>query len=233
MHRIDIPDWVRERVRLRRGKPYAFDSIDPRKAALVVVDLQNGFMAPGQPCEVVHARDIVDNVNALAAAMRAAGGTVVWIKNTFDAETAITWSVWRANFATGDWGRRMQEAFTPGNFGHQLWPGLDVKPEDLTVQKYRFSALVQGSSNLDAILRQRGIDSLVVVGTATNVCCESTVRDGMMMNYKCTMVSDANATFTDEEHNATLAGVMTRFGDVRSTAEVIALLRQMPNAPAS
>jgi ureidoacrylate peracid hydrolase len=231
MHKIELPDWVHERVRLRRGRPHAFDGIEPNKAALVVVDLQNGFMAPGQPCEIGHARDIVPNVNKLASAMREAGGLVVWIKNTYDAETAIAWSVWRTHFATGDWGQRMEEAFTPGNFGHQIWPGLEVAPGDLTVQKYRFSALVQGSSNLDAILRRRGIDTLVVVGTATNVCCESTVRDGMMMNYKCVMVSDANAAMSDEEHNATLANVAVRFGDVRSTDEVLALLRQVRNAP--
>jgi ureidoacrylate peracid hydrolase len=232
MHTIAIPDWAYERAKHRRGKLYAFEAIEPRKTALVVVDLQNGFMAPGQPCEIGHARDIVPNVNRLAEAMRAAGGTVVWIKNTYDAETAIAWSVWRDHFATGDWGARMEESFTPGNFGHQLWPGLEMKPGDLTVLKYRFSALVQGSSNLDPILRQRGIDAMIIVGTATNVCCESTLRDGMMMNYRCTMVSDANATFSDEEHNATLANVMVRFGDVRSTDEVVALLHQVRNAPA-
>jgi ureidoacrylate peracid hydrolase len=231
MHTIAIPDWALQRAKQRRGNAYAFESLEPRKTALVVVDLQNGFMAPGQPCEIADARDIVPNVNALAEAVRRAGGTVVWIKNTFDAETAIAWSVWRAAFATGDWGQRMEEAFTPGNYGHQLWSGLEVKPGDLTVLKHRFSALVQGSSNLDAILRQRGIDTMIIVGTATNVCCESTLRDGMMMNYKCIMVSDANAALSDEEHNMTLANVMVRFGDVRSTDEVIALLCQVRNTP--
>ena len=103
-------------------------------------------------------------------------------------------------------------------------------PDDLVVLKRRFSALVQGSSGLDQILRQKGIDTLLIVGTATNVCCESTLRDGMMMNYKCIMVSDANATHTDEEHNATLAAVAVRFGDVRTSEEVVALLNARPNA---
>lgn len=231
MHKIAIPDWALERVMMRRGKPYAFDQINPKRTALIVVDLQNGFMAPGQPAEVPVAREIVGNVNALASTIRARGGLVVFTQHTLDAETAIAWSVWRGNFATGDWGRRMEEAFTSGRYGHQLWPDLDVRPEDIAIHKYRFSAFIQGSSNLDAILRQRGIDTIIVTGTVTNVCCESTTRDAMMMNYKCVMVSDANAALTDEEHNATLVSVMARFSDVRSTAEVVTLLGQARNMP--
>ena len=93
------------------------------------------------------------------------------------------------------------------------------------MRKTRFSALSQGSSDLDAILRTRGIDTLIVVGTATNVCCESTARDAMMLNYKVFFVSDANACRTDAEHNATLASLMVMFADVRSTDEMIALLQ--------
>jgi ureidoacrylate peracid hydrolase len=187
-------------------------------------------MAPGQPTEMPVARAIVPNVNRLAEATRKAGGRVVWLKHTYDQETAQTWSIWRTSFISSDWGQRMEEAFTPGNFGHELYGGLKQAPEDLVVFKRRFSALVQGSSGLDQILRQKGIDTLIVVGTATNVCCESTLRDGMMMNYKCIMVSDANATRTDEEHNATLATVAVIFGDVRTTDEVMALLNARPNA---
>lgn len=230
LHRVSLPAYVAERLAERRGRPHAFESLEPARTALIVIDLQNGFMAPGQPAEMPVARAIVPNVNRLSEATRRAGGTVVWIQNTFDREAAQTWSVWRTSFATGDWGQRMEEAFTPGNFGHEIYAGLTTAPDDLVVPKRRFSALVQGSSGLDQILRQRGIDTLIIVGTATNVCCESTLRDGMMLNYKCIMVSDANATRTDEEHNATLATVAVIFGDVRSTDEVIALLNARPNA---
>jgi ureidoacrylate peracid hydrolase len=120
----------------------------------------------------------------------------------------------------------MRQAFTPGDFGHALYLDLNVLPGDPTVRKTRFSALVQGASDLDAILRGRGIDTLIIVGTATNVCCESTARDAMMLNYKVFFVSDANACRTDEEHNATLAIMMIMFADVRSTDEMIALLQR-------
>jgi ureidoacrylate peracid hydrolase len=230
LHRVVLPDYVAERVALRRGSPHAFERIDPARTALLVVDLQNGFMAPGQPAEMPVARAIVPNVNRLAEAAREAGSTVIWLKHTFDQETAQTWSIWRTSFISSDWGRRMQEAFTPGNFGHEIYAGLNRTSTDTVVLKRRFSALVQGSSGLDQILRQKGIDTLIIVGTATNVCCESTLRDGMMMNYKCIMVADANATRTDEEHNATLATVAVIFGDVRTTEEVVALFNARPNA---
>src|ERR1700741_3657277 len=197
MHKIAIPQAAIDRVLKRRDQLHVFNDIDPARTALVVVDLQNGFMAPGQPAEVAQARKIVPNVNRLARATRAAGGTVVWIQNTITSETEKSWSVWFGHFAREEWGPRMRQAFTPGDFGHALYPELDVAQGDLRVRKTRFSALIQGSSDLDAILRARSIDTLVVVGTATNVCCESTARDAMMLNYKVFFVSDANACRTD------------------------------------
>src|ERR1700741_698570 len=131
-------------------------------------------MVPGQPAGIARARGLVAAVNRLARATRAAGGTGVWIQNTITPESEQSWSVWLGNFADDHWGPRMRQALPPGAFGHSLSSGLNVLPGALTVRKTRFSALVQGASDLDAILRGRGIDTLIIVGTATNVCCEST-----------------------------------------------------------
>ena len=226
MHKIAIPSYATERALRRRGRLHPFDGIDPAKTALVVVDLLNGFMAPGQPAEIAEARDIVPNVNLLAGATRAAGGTVVWIQNTITPESEQSWSVKHDIFSGAEWGPRMTTAFTPGDYGHALYPSLEVRPGDLTVRKTRYSAFIQGSSDLDATLRGRGIDTVIVVGTATNVCCESTARDAMMLNYKVFFVSDANACATDDEHNATLGALLVLFADVRSTDEMIALLQK-------
>jgi ureidoacrylate peracid hydrolase len=85
------------------------------------------------------------------------------------------------------------------------------------VEKNRFSAFIQGSSNLADVLRDRGLDTILVTGTVTGVCCESTARDAMMLNFKTVMVSDGNAAMTDEDHNASLASFYLTFGDVMST----------------
>jgi ureidoacrylate peracid hydrolase len=75
-------------------------------------------------------------------------------------------------------------------------------------------------------LREAGIDTLIITGTATNVCCESTARDAFMLNYRTIVVADGNATVSDEAHNASLNALFNRFADVFTTDELIALLRK-------
>jgi ureidoacrylate peracid hydrolase len=221
VHKIKIPQAAIDRVLARRDSLHVFNDIDPARTAHVVVDLQNGFMAPGYPAEIPAARGIVANVNRISAALRDAGGHVVFIQNTIDAEAKATWSNWFQHMSGKKRAQRMQEAFAEGSEGHRLWPELDVQADDLRVKKTRFGAFVPGSSKLHEILQARGVDTLIVTGTATNVCCESTARDAMMMNYKVIFVSDGTATWTDEEHNATLGIMLAQFCDVMSTDEVL------------
>lgn len=224
MHKIAIPQAAVDRVLKRRGVLHVFNDIDPARTAHVVVDLQNGFMAPGQPAEIPAARDIVPNVNRISAALRAGGGLVVYIQNTIDGTAKQAWSNW-FNFMSGE-GRAaaMDAAFAPGSYGHSLWPELDVQPADLKVRKNRFGAFVPGSSNLHAELQARNVDTVIITGTATNVCCESTARDAFMLNYRTLVVSDANATVSDEAHNASLNALFIRFADVFTTDEIVGLL---------
>jgi nicotinamidase-related amidase len=113
-----------------------------------------------------------------------------------------------------------------GHEGHALWSELDARPEDAQIVKKRFSAFLPGSSEIAAYLRGRGIDTVLIGGTATNVCCESSARDAMMMNFKVVMVHDVLATYTDEEHNATLRTFYSIFGDVQTIDEAIASLKR-------
>jgi ureidoacrylate peracid hydrolase len=219
MHKAGILDEVRERVGRNRGGVAVFHHIDPRKTAHIVIDLQNGFMAPGQVRETPMARAIVPNVNRISAALRAAGGLVVYALHTSDAEAIRTWSVFFDHFC-GDRARFI-EAFTPGNTGHALWPKLDVAKEDLRIMKRRFGAFVPGSSDLHARLQERGIDTLIISGTLSQVCCESTARDAMMMNYKVFFIADTNATLTDAEHGGTLSAMAHIFADVRDTQSML------------
>ncbi len=225
MHKTAInPDVVR-RVTEHRGSVRVFNSIVSERTAHIVVDLQNGFMAPGQVAEIATAREIVPNVNRISAAVRAAGGQVVYIQNTFDDVAVRTWSTFFDHFCSPERRARMISAFTPGAEGHALWPGLDVLPADLRVQKRRFGAFAPGASDLHAILQARGIDTLIVTGTASQVCCESTARDAMMLNYKVFFIADGNATFTDDEHNATLSAMAYTFCDVIDTETAIELIQ--------
>jgi ureidoacrylate peracid hydrolase len=224
MHRIAIPQAAVDRVLQRRDSLHVFNELDPVRTAHVVVDLQNGFMAPGQVAEIPTAREIVPNVNRISAALRAAGGHVVYIQNTIDAAAKQAWSNWFMYMSGERRQAGMDAAFADGSYGHSLWPELEVLPGDLKVRKNRFGAFVPGSSRLHAVLQERGIDTVIITGTATNVCCESTARDAMMLNYKVIFVSDATATYNDEEHNATLGIMLAMFADVMTTDEVVSRL---------
>jgi ureidoacrylate peracid hydrolase len=219
MHNISIPEAVIAQVKAQRGRLNRYDHLVGRKTALVVIDLQNAFMLPGMPVEVATAREIVPNVNKLAAATRAAGGKVVWVKMNLEGQS----EAWRV-FFDADPRRATLAELTPGARGFELHADLDVRPEDAIVVKRRFSAFIQGSSDIDRHLRDLGIDTVVIVGTLTNVCCESSARDAMMLNYRVVFVSDANAALSDADHNATLASIIRVFGDVATTDEAIALL---------
>jgi ureidoacrylate peracid hydrolase len=226
MHYVKIPQEIIDDVVAHRGREHVFEDLDPEKTALLVVDMQNGFMLKGVAhalCET--AIEIVPNINRLAAALRGAGGLVVWIKNTVTPETMTSWSV-RDEMDGPERSAKRLDAMAPGSLGHELWAELDARPEDDVVQKTRFSAFIQGSSNLEALLRARGVDTVIVTGTVTNVCCESTARDAMMRNFRTIMVTDANAAQTDELHNASLSAFYLKFGDIMPTGMIIARLAE-------
>jgi nicotinamidase-related amidase len=217
MHGVTFPAEIVERVIARRGVEHVFSELDPKRTALVVVDLQNAFMDDAVGHAVCpDAREIVPAVNRLAEATRAAGGAVFWIKNTFD-ETCLTeWSVMQ-DISTAEGRARRAAAMSENTKGHELWPALDVRPEDEIVKKYRFSAFLPGASPLPDRLRARGFDTVLITGTVTNVCCESSARDAMMTNFRVVMVSDGNAALTKAEHEASLTAFYLTFGDVMDT----------------
>lgn len=225
MHLVDIPRSVIARKIARHGVAHPYADLEPGRTALVVIDMQNGFMKPGvghAVCDM--AREIVPNVNRLAAAVRETGGKVFWIQNTHDEPHLESWSVLNA-YTTPEHTRKRVDSMTEGSAGHRLWDGMDVAPEDEAVRKYRYSAFLQGSSDLPRILRAQGYDTVLIVGTVTNVCCDSSARDAMMLNFKTIMVSDGCAAANDAEHNAALVAFYLTFGDVMGTDDLIALLR--------
>jgi ureidoacrylate peracid hydrolase len=228
MHKVVIPLHILDRVMERRGTLHCHADLNPRTTALIVVDLQNCFMVEEVASAYVPvAVEIVPAVNRLAAAVRETGGKVFWIRNTVNEYTQETWSNWFGMMrGNPDQVKGRIKNMAVGSRGHELHPDLIVKPEDETVLKQRFSAFIQGSSGLPEKLRAEGFDTVLITGTVTNVCCESSARDAMMLNFKTIMVSDANAAMTDTEHNASLASIYSSFGDVMDTDYLIECLRR-------
>ncbi len=233
MHKLSIPQSVTDRVIARRGQEHCFAEFDPAKTALVVVDMQNAFMLPGvghAVCDM--AREIVPNINRLARAVRKTGGTVVWVKTRFTEASLKEWSNSYDILKPERKAKRI-EALSPGGKGYELWDGLEVRPEDLMVDKERFSAFLPESSNIAPVLRGRGIDTVLITGTVTNVCCELSARDAMMMNFRTVMVADGNAAANDAEHNASLTAFYLTFGDVQSTDMIQAGLERSARSAAA
>ena len=215
-HVFEWPRYVIDRVMAKRGRLHVYDRFDPVTTALLVIDMQNFYVA-----EVATARAIVPNINRLAAALRAGGGTVAWVCMTAGKDGASLWSLYHDHFFTVAKGRAHRDQLSEGSEGHRLYAALDAKSTDLFVWKTRFSPFIAGSSNLDSMLRAKHIRNLLVAGTATNMCCETAARDAMMLDYRVIMVADANAARYDEDHVAGLTSFYQSFGDVRSTGDVI------------
>ncbi|MFT4003163.1 MAG: cysteine hydrolase [Rhizobium sp.] len=225
MHTVSIPQHVVERGRKQRGgKEHIFDVLDMSKVAHVIVDLQKGFVGEGAPVEVPLTREIFENVNAISQAVRDGGGLNVFLRYTYDPHEQLPWNVWFENYMDERQFALMKEAFARGADDWQLSSELDVAAGDLIVDKTRFSALIPGTCDLDQQLKARGIDTLIITGTLTNCCCESTARDALQMGYNVIFLTDANATLSDEEHNATLISMAAIFADVVDTCHLLALI---------
>ena len=182
-------------------------------------------MLPGMQWEIPYARELIAPTNRLAAAARESGAKVIWLQMTLEQESE-RWSVYFDFIRRGKDKAKDIKTLSRGTEGHALHKDLDVQAGDIIVEKTRYSAFIQGSSELDNVLKRAGIDTLIMVGTVTNGCCECTARDAMMLNYKVIFVSDGNAARTDEEHNGALSNILRNFGDVISTDQVIERLER-------
>ena len=168
MHPYVTPQSVKDRVLRRQGRLLSHETIDAARTALVVVDMQNYFVAEGMPSYVPEAKTIVPNINRLARAVRASGGLVVWIQT--EARPAEDWHNRRESLSVAGWDKR-QAQLGKGSEGFALYPTCEVKPEDRIALKYRYSAFIPYPSDLEHALRERGIDTLLITGTTTSTCC--------------------------------------------------------------
>jgi nicotinamidase-related amidase len=214
MHAWHIEDREYARQEEHRGRRHAFEKLDPARTALVVIDMVSFFVM-----EMDYCRGIVPNISRLASALRYAGGTVGWVLPRAGEPSPLDVEFF---------GPEMASAFSrsggEGPLRERLWHEFQVDDTDLLVEKTAMSAFFPGRSPLPDLLVERGIDTVLITGTVTNVCCESSARDASTLGYRVILVADANAARRDEDHNATLHTVYRTFGDVRSTTEIIGLI---------
>ena len=162
MHKYLLDPAIRERVVRLQGKPHATERIDARRTALVVIDMQNHYVAEGFPNEAPMAREIVPNINRMAAALRAAGGRVVWIQTT-SVGALEKWASHHKHKLSPQAATRRLKSLSEDNDGFKLFGRLAPRPDDLYVRKIMYSAMIPGSSVLPEVLAANRLDMLIFV----------------------------------------------------------------------
>jgi ureidoacrylate peracid hydrolase len=228
MHPVNISaDITARALASRGGRKRLFSEINPARTAHLIIDMQNGFMEPGALVEIAAAREVVTTINRLSRVVRKIGALNIFVQFTVDPRSIKEWSTFFGEVFTPEITELMLHTFSPGSHGHALYAGLEIERSDLQVNKSRFGAFVPGTSDLETMLRSRGIDTLIVSGTATNVCCETTAREAMQRNFRVIFVSDATAAITDVEHNAALNSLTAIFAEVVPAETVLEALSAM------
>ena len=209
-----------EQVAARRGGLHAYTEIVPARPAFVVIDMQPYFLAEGAPAECAKGREIIGNLHDLARALRQHGGTVVWVRTVATDQSRDGWANLAALYSDAKADQRWT-LLAPDHPQSVLWPALQPEPEDWQVLKTRYSAFNPNSADLDDRLRGAGVDTVLIGGVATNICCETSARDAMVSGYRTVMVADVNAAMNDDVHRRSLETFLGYFGDVQNVEEVI------------
>ena len=197
------------------------------RPALVVVDMQNDFVRVGAPLEVPDARGTIPAHRALLDAFHRHGFPVVYTKFiTWPADTLLwEWSPQCRPPTRCCWKGHMR--FYP-DVGKEL-DCTDIiqeiypEPEDVAIEKFGYGAF-HGTPLAD-LLRGRGVESLLITGTVTQICVEETAREAFHHNFKTTLVSDAVSSYAPDLHAATLKNFAMKFGWVESSENLLKLLK--------
>ena len=195
------------------------EKVDPKHTALIVVDVQNDFChsegAFGRRGrDMSSVQSMVHTLVDLIAKARTANVPIIFVRTSHG-----TWT------NSDVWLERAKDVSvseipicSDSSWGAEFYT---VKPEpgDKIVVKHRYSAFY--STDLDVVLKARGIKTLVLTGVATNVCVETTARDAYQRDYYVVLVDNCSATFSIEDHQATLRNIRNHFGIVATADEVV------------
>jgi nicotinamidase-related amidase len=192
------------------GEPFI---AQPEATALLVIDMQNDFLLPGAPLAAPGGLDLIPVIAGLAARARAAGAPVVFTQEAHRPDGS-------------DFG--IERFFEPmhcaeGGTGIELADGLGVEPSDLVIRgKRRYDAFL--GTDLDTLLRVRGIENLVVAGVCTDVCVTSTVQHARNLDYRCVVLRDATAGTSPRRHEAALMCLEHVFARVMNAEQACTML---------
>lgn len=186
-------------------------------SVLLMVDMQRDFVEVGRPMEVPMARERIPKMRELIDGSRASDTPIIFTQH-------VLYDSFNVSPLESSNNPRLQtEGMRAGTDGIEIVDELDPQSTDLYVQKHRYDAFY--NTNLEVFLNSvrgyRGVDTLVIAGTLTEVCCESTARSGFMRDYKIVFADDATGGRSESAQEATLDAIGTYFGRVMTTAEIL------------
>ncbi|MDB5379054.1 MAG: rutB [Rubritepida sp.] len=214
--------------------------LNPAETAMIIVDMQNAYAMPGGYLDVAGfdvsgIPPVIPMVAKAAAAARAAGMPVIFFQNGFDPSYSDAGTPASPNWHKSNALKTMRakpeyagKLLARGSWDHALVDGLTPQPGDLVVPKTRYSGFY--NTNIDSLLRARGIRNIVFTGIATNVCVESSLRDAYHLEYFCVVLEDAtHAAGPDFAQKAALYNIETFFGWVSTVADFCGAIGQSPD----
>jgi ureidoacrylate peracid hydrolase len=188
--------------------------------ALIVVDMQNIWVHPRGARYLPMSEDIVPRIQTLLRFCRSRGVPVIYLHTTKRkdlADAGIFADIKpQTHDADDEWSN------FEGTPGAEIYEPVKPAQADILVKKFRYSGFY--GTQLENLLRALGRDTIAVTGVATNVCCDSTARDGAMRDFKVLFLSDCNASFSQEEQDATLKNFDKHFGVVMDSQTLVAKL---------
>jgi ureidoacrylate peracid hydrolase len=217
-------------------------SVSVSQTAVVVIDMQNAYASPGgyldlAGFDISGAANVIAQTQGVLEVARAAGMPVIYFQNGWDADYVEAGGPGSPNWHKSNALKTMRERpelqgklLAKGGWDFELVDGLKPHPGDIVLHKTRYSGFF--NSQLDSVLRSRGIRNIVFVGIATNVCVESTLRDGFFLEYFGIVLEDATHQAGPEfVQQAAIYNIETFFGWVSSVADFKGAFGQI--APAS
>ena len=200
-----------------QGRPADRWKITPKNTAVIVVDMQNTWVHPRGNRYLPMAEDIVPKIRKLLDFCHGKKVPVIYLHTTKRKDLADV-GIFRdikpeTHDADNEWSN------FEGAPGAEIFDAVKPKADDILVKKFRYSGFY--GTQLENLLRALGRDTIAIAGVATNVCCDSTARDGAMRDFKVVFLSDCSASFSDEEQEATLKNFSKHFGVVMDSRALV------------
>jgi len=205
--------------------------LDPSQTALIVVDMQNAYASQGgyldlAGFDVTATKPVIDKIKQAVDIAHQSGIQIIYFRNGWDNKYVEAGGSGSPNYHKSNALKTMRKnpeiegtLLAKGGWDYELVDELSPAPQDIVIDKPRYSGFA--NTNFDSVLRSRGIRNLLLTGIATNVCVESTLRDGFFLEYFGVLLDDAcYQAGPVEAHEATLYNVKTFFGWVSDVASM-------------